>query len=647
MAAARELRISGARLVPGHVYGLRAPGAVARIDLEDPAYWRAVARRARGVIASHLSIDVSFEQDDASGDDAAVLSCLASLVQALQTASGLPALGPMRILAAVSKDAASSRESGQWLLAVPSLAPAAALDALLWSVRYLNASAAKPDEAALSNEHSAELQSLLARMGRQAPKGANNRFFIGAAYQLDIPFMSLPGGVFQYGWGRRAQWLDSSFTEATSTMSTRLARGKTLTNALLRQAGLPVPAQLPVRTLQQALDASATLGYPVALKPADRDGGVGVSAGLKSESELSSAFDRARAFSSELLIEKHIEGRDYRVYVFRGRAISAIERVPAAVTGDGVASVRELVAQVNLDPRRGTQSWAPMSIIEIDEEAVELLANEGLTLDSVAAAGHFMRLRRAANISVGGTPVRVFEQMHPDNARLCERAARILRLDLAGVDLLMPDISRSWRQVGGGICEVNAQPQLSGDAVPGTHARVLGELVSNRGRIPTAIVLTTNPDAALARETADLLSQRNLCAGTSSESGLWIGTQQVRAGRGNAVDDTRALLIDPSVDAVVIGTDGKAFRGNGLPLDRFDVLVVADWVTAGDDDKSAAVQLRSLLLLLLPHCAGEVLVARDHPAAAVVAAVFGSNRVRATESVEDLPSRLAASLLAR
>lgn len=646
-AVAPVLRLSDAREVPGYAYGLRAPGAVARIGLEDPSYWQAVARCAQERLASELPLDLSKAPEHSSRDDGAgVLSSMARLIQALQEASGLPATGAARVLALPSAGPAASRVDKQWLLAVPSLVPRVALEALRWTVDYMNDLASKPDDAASSDARKADLQRLLGRLRRYAPGGTNNRCFIGAAYQLNIPCMPLPGGVFQYGWGRRAQWLDSSFTETTSNISTRLARSKMITNALLRQAGLPVPAQVPVGTLDEAIAAATKLGYPVVLKPANLDGGVGVSAGLESQDEVRKAFERARKHSSALLMEKQIEGRDYRVYVFRGRAFSAMERVPAAVTGDGVSTVRALVDQVNLDPRRGEQFWMPMSRIEIDEEALELLAAEGLTPDCVPAAGRFVQLRRAANISSGGTPRRVFDEMHPDNARLCERAAQILRLDLAGIDLLMPDITRSWREVGAGICEVNAQPQLSGATAPESYAQVLGELVPKQGRIPSAIVLTGHAEATLAEEVANLLAQRNLCVGTSSAAGLRIGAQCIRAGRGNAFRDTRMLLIDPSVDALVIATDGREFLANGLPLDRFDVLAIAGWTAEGKGRAGAATRLRSMLALLEAHCAGEVLVARDDPAAAVAAGIFKGKRLRMTNSAHELSARLAAALLA-
>ncbi|WP_157995594.1 ATP-binding protein [Peristeroidobacter soli] len=633
LVATPVLEVSGIRQFPGYVYGLRAPCVVARIGFEDSALWRAVAGRALESL-SHLSLD----GNDAGAAPVDVLSCLTRSIQLLQDASGLPDTGAPRVFALPSK---------QWLLAVPSLAPAAALEALLWTARYLNELASRAEGESLSEDMQAELKRLLERMNRHAPGGANNRFFISAAYRQGIPCRPLPGGIYQYGWGRRAQWLDSSFTQSTSNISTRIARNKFVTNALLRQAGLPVPAQKAVRTLEQALQAGRDLGYPVVMKPTDRDGGVGVSAGLRSQSELRAAFDRARKHSPNLLVEKHLEGRDYRVYVFRGRAIAAMMRVPGSVTGDGVNTVAALVAQVNLDPRRGGHLSAPLVRLELDEEALGLLAAERLTPESVPAAGCFVRLRRSANVSTGGMPTPVFDQMHPDNARLCERAARALRLDLAGIDLLMPDISRSWKQVGAGICEVNAQPQISSVALRETFDLLMHELVEKRGRLPVGLVLTAGLDAAIVQEAADMLAQRNVCVGASSGAGLRIGAQRIRSSRGSVFDDAHTLLIDSSVEAVIIGTDGAELLSSGVPIDRFEVLVISGWsLTAEGDTRIAAAQLRSVLTLLAPHCEGEVLVVRDHLAASVAASVFGMKRLRFVAATDELPAALARAVFA-
>jgi len=530
---------------------------------------------------------------------------------------------------------------------MPTLAPATAALALARVTWWLNDLSTTPHAAGLSAEQCTDLQLLLTRMGRYAPSGANNRFFIGAAYELGIPCLPLPGGVYQYGWGTRGKWLDSSFTESTSAISGRLARHKAVTNALLQRAGIPVPAHRLVVSADAAVEVAAALGYPVVVKPASQDGGVGVSAGLESEREVRTAFGRAREYATDVLVEKHVLGNDYRVYVFRERAVWALERTPAGVTGDGTRTVEQLVAIANQDPRRGDASWALMARIELDEEALELLAGIGMTPDSAPEVDRFIRLRRAANVSSGGTPVGVVGKMHPDNARLCERATQVLRLDLAGIDLLMPDIARSWRQTGGAICEVNARPQLSGVTSPHIFGQLLREVVTQQGRIPIALVLTTGADLHVVEEIAELLAQRGLCVGTSSSVGLRIGANRIRDTAGSAFQDARALLIDSSVDAAVISTNGKELLSRGLPVDQFDALVVGDWALSADATSvsRSAAALRATLSLLRPHCAGNVFIARDHADAHAVSVVMGQRRVHVVPSALDLPTAAARALL--
>jgi len=641
------LQIQQARRVPGYIYGLRAPSVVARISVEDPARGRVIAQRARQALSSHIPIDVPTRVGATSGGDAAdVVACLAQLVHALQEAAGLPQSGAAYIVALSSKSAAQKwQASRHWSLALPGIATGATLEALQWTVLYLNEVATRPTGEELSDDMRAGLRRVLKEMHRQAPPGSNNLFFMQAAYRLRIPCVPLPGMVFQYGWGRRGQWLDSSFTQASSNISTRLARSKGLTNRLLRQAGLPVPAQIAVWTLDQAVSAAETLGYPVVVKPADRDGGAGVSAGITTEGELHTAFERAKGCSPNLLVEQHVAGRDYRVYVFRGRAIAAMTRTPASVTGDGASTVSTLVARVNLDPRRGGYPSAPLTRIELDAEALELLSAQGLTSDSMPEAGRCVLLRRSSNVSTGGMPTAVSDRMHPDNARLCERAAQILRLDLAGIDLLIPDITRSWKHGGAGICEVNAQPQISSVALRETFALLMSELVEKQGRIPVALVLTVGPETGLAEEAADLLAQRGLCVGTSSGAGLRIGAQCIRADRGRTFEDMHALVIDPSIEAIIVAIDGAELLAHGVPLDRFDVLAIVESAATDERDVTADARLRSVLKLVKPHCLGEVLAAVDQPMAAVAADVFGAARMPMTSTAHELPAALARALL--
>ena len=535
-----------------------------------------------------------------------LLDALGELVARLHEASGLPVMERARCL--------SQPGASRAVLAFPTHSARAVVLALQWLVTQACALVQSPAQRSLLPAQEASLQGLLAQLGRLAPAGQNNRHFMRAAHQLGMPCQLLPGGVWQYGWGRRARLLLSSISDATGAIGVGWSKDKIATSALLRMAGLPVPAHQVARSADEACRIAAALGFPVVVKPAELDQGIGVEAGLQTPDELRQAYQRAARLSPQTLVEKHISGKDYRLMVFQGRLIWANERLPAAVTGDGRSSVLELVEQANRDPRRGTPKWSQMSPITLNDEALELLTAAGLSPAGVPAQGQFVRLRRAANVSSGGTPVACFERVHPDNAQLAVDAARLLRLDMAGVDLLLPDIAVSWRESGGGICEVNAQPQLSLTS-PHIHRQILSGLVQGDGRVPLCLVLSPAGDA-LARLLTQRLQQAGLAAllapDATALSGCWL---------------------DPACGAVVLAGDDAGLRRNGVPADRFDLLVLDGKLL---QDSTAA----ALLSLLRPHVAALVLLSQNPAGEALCRQFFGDNSMHEVTSEAQLVTQV-------
>lgn len=468
---------------------------------------------------------------------------------------------------------------------------------------------------ALGAEHAAAARDAWQRgledLRQLAPRSANAPRFLRAALKKDIPVTPIALDVMQFGQGRRAQWLDSTFTLATPNLSAKLARDKRAAARRLRQAGLPVPVHRQVASAIDAVAAAREIGYPVVVKPADRDGGQGVAAGLETDEEVREAFAVARAASQRVLVEQHAPGRDYRLTVLDGELLWAIERVPASVVGDGVATVEALVERANADPRRGEGNHAPLKRLQIDAEAQRLLARQGLSAADVPAAGRLVRLRRIANVAAGGFPVAVMEQVHPDNARLAIRAALAMRLDLAGVDLLIPDIARSWRETGAAICEVNAQPQIN----PVTGSHLYGEILTRRlggnGRIPVIGVIGDSREVSLVAEISDRLRSLGLAVGWSDRRGAGIDDDRILPAGGSTFEAGQMLLTDPRVDALVLGLHDDEPVRTGLPVDRIDWLVVASTDVAAANDPAragalaepphAAVILR-LLRAVLPAC---------------------------------------------
>lgn len=645
------LRIESMWQVPGCMRGAHAPLAFARLAIRDAVHWSGILDRAAVLLELHVPGCVSKVSLQASAQEPVrvlekeprLLGQLLALLGGLSTQIGLPALDAPQAMTLPTR---SSDGASRWMLALAGYSPRATGVALAWLVRWINDVSQSGEASAWSSERRAELDALLDKLNHLAPLGNNARHFVRAAHERGIPWLALPSGMIQYGWGNRARWLHSTFTDKTPNLAARIARDKLAGNAVLRQAGIPVPPHRRVKTVETAIEAAQSLGYPIVVKPANLDGGHGVSAGLATAEDVCAAFKRAARHSRDILVEKHVEGRDYRIIVGHGKVLWAIERVPAGVTGDGAHSVRELIEQTNRDPRRTARRWGQMKPLNVDEEARGLLEEQGMTLDTVPSPNCVVRLRRAANISSGGTPIPVFDVMHPDNAALAVRAARVMRLDIAGIDLITPDIARSWREMGGVICEVNGQPQLSVTA-PHIYGQLFDALLVGQGRIATGLVLSTGDATEIVLECSRILAGQKLCVGMSTPDGLFVGGECVRSGRRSPFADVRSLLIDPLVDAVMLVADGKEFLSTGLPFDRFDVLAIADWNPAPQDSTSRRAQplLHSVLGLVTAHCSGLALMTRGHSEVKQVVRHFGQKRVERASSQGRLAVRLAQLLL--
>lgn len=433
--------------------------------------------------------------------------------------------------------------------------------------------------------------------------GTNVPRFYQAAYQLGIPFAHIATNVQQYGYGSKHRLLDSSFTDQTSNMGSRIARNKHLCSSFLHQAGIPVAKQIKVSSEKGALDAALKIEYPVVVKPANLDGGIGVYAGLRSPKDLSRVFNDVLKHTKEILIEKHIAGRDYRINIFEGKVLWAIERVPAGITGDGKHTVKELVQLANKDHRRGEKNTQTLlKNLKLDNEALDLLGEKGYQLQSILENGTFVPLRRKANISAGGMPVSVMDKIHPDNSLLAIRTAKLLNLDLAGIDIITSDISKSWRENGGVICEVNGQPQLGGVTSSHNYGEVLQQLLQGNGRIP--IVLLFGSENDVTQKTVSYFTKKGLTVGSVSPRGVFIGTKCIN-NESTLYSGGRMLLIDKSVDMIVISINDLKVLKTGLPFDRYDLLVLAGKeITMPSDIDSSSKQriLKKTINVLLTAC---------------------------------------------
>ncbi len=341
------------------------------------------------------------------------------------------------------------------------------------------------------------------------------------------------------------------------------------------------------------------------VKPADKDGGLGVFAELSSPEDVLQAYAKAAKLSSNVLVERHVRGCDYRVVVFQGQVTFALQRLPAGVIGDGQRNVGELLLERN---SLAIKEIPPRPIIVLDQEALRLLDRQGLSPVSVPFSGQQVRLRSAANYAIGGSIVVVTDEIHPDNARLAIRAAEALRLDLAGVDLIMPDITRSWHESGAAICEVNGQPQLGRNSSAHLYGDILNALVPGNGRIPTVVVLG-GADAvqAVMEKVSQAFAAHRLVVGLAGPDGVRVGDELISSEQHSKAQSMRVVALDRRVDAIVVGYCDASLLYEGLPFARFDWLMLVN-VSVLKSALGMPIHqtVDQLLGLLVPACDGEI-----------------------------------------
>ncbi|HEX8903968.1 MAG TPA: hypothetical protein VF771_03960, partial [Longimicrobiaceae bacterium] len=291
--------------------------------------------------------------------------------------------------------------------------------------------------------------------------GPSTAAIVDEAVRRGIPVRRLNSySLVQLGLGKNLRRIQAAMSDYTSAIAVEIAQDKDDTRRVLGNIGLPVPQGDTATTLDTALEVAREIGFPVLLKPLDASHGRGISGRLDDEEAVRAAWPVTSAYGRRVVVERYVHGRDYRVLVVDGRLVAVAERVPAHVVGDGRSTIRELIALANRDPRRGRGHTKTLTRLPDDGVTEDYLRTRGLSCASVPAAGEMVYLRATANLSTGGTSIDRTDEIHPDNVTSCEMAAGIVGLDIAGIDVLSPDISVPFRENGAVIIEVNAAPGL-------------------------------------------------------------------------------------------------------------------------------------------------------------------------------------------
>lgn len=444
----------------------------------------------------------------------------------------------------------------------------------------------------------AQAQKIFARR----PISLSTRAMLRIAESRRIPWMALHHrNLIQLGYGKNRRLIQATRTDGTSLIAGDMAANKQFSKEVLESALIPVPRGASVSTIESALEACRALEPPWVVKPRDGHQGHGITMGVRDEESLAKAFRFAREHSEQVLIEETFEGIDFRALVIDGKLVAVCRMIPAHVTGDGIHTVQELVALENLNPLRGDSHSFPLMRLKLGPEELRFLREHSREPGQIPAKGAFVALRKNANGSAGGSPLDVTVQVHPEIRALCERTARVIGLDVCGIDLIVKDISRPIERGDRcGIIEINSRPGLHGHLRPGelepceAASRVI-EMLFPRGRpsrIP--IVAFCGPPRSLAysRSIEGALLKSGLATGRAGPDGVFLGgTRVIEAGVAQPAA-IRAVLMDPKVEFALFDLDLKAVEREGLGFEGPDVAVM---LGAGGSPDALRLLLESVI----------------------------------------------------
>lgn len=415
--------------------------------------------------------------------------------------------------------------------------------------------------------------------------GPSTGCIVDEAAKRGIPYIRLnKQSLVQLGYGVNQKRVRATIASTTSNIAVDIACNKEETKMLLEAAEIPVPKGTVIRTEEGLREAIEKFGYPLVIKPIDGNHGKGNTTNITSWDQALRAFEAAREFSRNVIIERYIPGVDFRCLVINYKFICAALRTPASVTGDGIHSIQWLTDETNKDPRRGYGHEKVLTQITIDQFTQKMLDEKGYTMDTIPPKGELVLLKPTANLSTGGTSTDVTDEVHPANIFMCERIARIIGLDICGIDIMTPDLRTPVSENGGAILEVNAAPGFRMHIEPAEGlARNVAEPVVDMlfprgsiGRIPIIAITGTNGKTTTTRLTAHIAKSAGKKTGYTTSDGVYIQNQMMMKGDCTGPISSAFVLKDPTVDFAVLECARGGILKAGLAFQHCDVAIVTN-----------------------------------------------------------------------
>lgn len=412
-----------------------------------------------------------------------------------------------------------------------------------------------PTSANKNFVHNTITEKVIKPLHRIVTAGKSTIPVLRVAHSLGIPFTHLGLGVYQLGWGSKARRLDRSTCELDSAIGSKLAQNKVSTANILRAAGLPAPVHGVVTTEQEALSVAQKIGFPVVIKPTDRDRGEGVTVDISDEAGLKTAFTHAQKLSKskQVIVERQVSGVCHRLFIANDKLLYAVKRHPMSVIGDAKRTIEalvdgEVVEQANKPP------WSRSEIKPIDDLALKAFESLGFCAEFVPDKGVMVPLRRIESTEWGGVDQEVTAAVHPENLYISLQAAKLFGLHVAGIDIISPDITKPWYANGAIINEVNFAPLFGGAEISRSHIPLFfAEFIDGDGKIPIEVFDTE--EAALIFQKQQI-KQGKRCYITSSEKSFDDAGKEIVMLFKDIGQRVRALTLRKEVDVIAMNSPG-------------------------------------------------------------------------------------------
>ncbi len=415
--------------------------------------------------------------------------------------------------------------------------------------------------------------------------GPSTGSIVEEAIRRKIPYIRLNRhSLVQLGYGVNQCRIQATVASTTSSIAVELACDKEETKNLLEASEIPVPRGRIIYDEEDLKACIDKIGYPIVTKPVNGNHGKGATTNIKNWEDAVEGLKAAKVYGRAVICEKFITGRDFRVLVINYKFVAAALRTPAAVIGDGKHTVQELIDIVNSDPRRGYGHEKVLTAIKVDGFTMDMLAKKAYTLETVIAKGEELWLKPTANLSTGGTATDITDYVHPNNVFMCERIARIIGLNICGIDIMAEDLSVPITENGGSVLEVNAAPGFRmhldpTDGLPRNVAEPVIDMLYPPGasaRIPIIAVSGTNGKTTTTRLIAHIVKQMGYKVGYTTTDGVYIQNQMMMKGDCTGPVSAEFVLRDPTVNYAVLECARGGILRAGLGFHNCDVAVVTN-----------------------------------------------------------------------